>query len=166
MSLRVWTVLAATTALLAGLTTTAQAATSYRFTHVDTGKCMSVSGGGSTANGARIVLYTCNGATEQVWYQENRDEDGYYSYRNRRTNKCLSVAGGGSTAAGAEIIQWTCNGAPEQRWGLNYSGGHFHLENRKSGLAITPLNGGTANNTRLVQQEYVSTASTQLWEPV
>lgn len=161
---RMWTVLAATGGLLVGLTTTAQAATSYQFINVKSVKCMSVAGG-STADGARIVLATCNrSATEQIWTQENRDAEGYYRYRNSKSGKCVSVSGGGSTAAGAAIIQWTCNGAAEQQWGLNYSDSHFHLENRKSGLAITTVGGGTVENTPLDQRSYAG-GTAQLWEP-
>lgn len=161
---RMSTVLAATAGLLAGLTATAQAAVNYQFINVKSVKCMSVAGG-STANGANIVLATCNrSATEQVWHQENGDAEGYYRYRNDKSGKCLSVAGGGSTTEGAAIIQWTCNGGPEQQWGLNYSDSHFHLENRKSGHAITLLGGATVENTRLVQQSYAG-GTDQLWEP-
>lgn len=160
---RMWTVLAATGGLLAGLTTTAQAAVSYQFINVKSVKCMSVTGA-STANNARIVLATCNrGATEQVWHQENGDAEGYYRYRNDKSGKCLSVTGA-STTSGATIIQYTCNGAAEQQWGLNYSDSHFHLENKKSGLAITLVNGGTADNTGLIQKAYAG-GTDQLWEP-
>lgn len=163
---RMWTVLAtaaATIGLAAGFTTTAQAAaTSYQFINVKTVKCMSVTG---TANNARVVIATCNAnAVEQDWYQENPDAEGYYRYRNGNSGKCLSVAGGGSTAAGAAIVQYTCNGAAEQLWGLNYSDSHYHLENRKSGLAITLVGGGTVDNTPLAQQSYAR-GTDQLWEP-
>ena len=160
---RMWTVLATTAGLLAGLTATAQAAVNFQFINVKSVKCMSVAGG-STANTARIVLATCNrSATEQVWHQENGDAEGYYRYRNDKSDKCLAVPGG-SLTPGTELIQWTCNGGPEQQWGLNYSDSHFHLENRNSGLAITPLAGGTIENTRLVQQAYAG-GTDQLWEP-
>lgn len=165
---RMWTVLAtAVTAagLMTSLTTSAQAAAvSYQFINVKSVKCMSVADG-STANSARIVLATCyRSDTAQIWYQENGDADGYYRYRNGNSGKCLSVAGGGSTASGAAIIQYTCNGAAEQQWGLNYSDSHFHLENRKSGLAITLVGGATVENTPMVQQSYAG-GTDQLWEP-
>lgn len=161
---RMWTVLGATAGLLVGLTATAQAATSFQFINVKSVKCMSVAGA-STANSARVVLATCNrAATEQVWHQENGDAEGYYRYRNDKSGKCLSVGGGGSTAAGAAIIQYTCNGAAEQQWGLNYSDSHFHLENRKSGLAITLVGGATVENTPLDQRSYAG-GTDQLWEP-
>lgn len=167
---RMWTVLAATTlaataGLFVSITATAQAAAvSYQFINVKSVKCMSVADG-STANSARIVLATCYRAdTAQIWTQENGDAEGYYRYRNNKSGKCLSVAGGGSTASGAAIIQYTCNGAAEQQWGLNYSDSHFHLENRKSGLAITLVGGATVENTPMVQQSYAG-GTDQLWEP-
>jgi hypothetical protein len=164
---RMWTVLATTAAtagLMISVTATAQAATNYQFVNVKSIKCMSVAGA-STANSARIVIATCDStATVQDWYQENRDADGYYRYRNGKSDKCLSVAGGGSTAAGAAIIQYTCNGAAEQQWGLDYLDHHYHLENRKSGLAITLVGGATVENTPMVQQSYVG-GTDQLWEP-
>lgn len=72
----------------------AQAASYYNLVNYKSGLCMSVAGGGSTANGAHVIQWGCNDGWEQV----------------------LSVDDGGSTAQGAHVIQWTSNGGSEQGW--------------------------------------------------
>ena len=93
--------------------------TPYRYNHAldhpqyansNSRMCLSVAGGGSTADGADVIQWSCNGGSEQQW----KWTDGQLV--NWKSGKCLSVAGGGSTANGADIIQWSCNGNPEQQW--------------------------------------------------
>ncbi|MEV6106436.1 protein kinase [Streptomyces sp. NPDC051940] len=85
--------------------------------HVTSGKCLSVDDGGSTADGARAVLWTCItdwDAPEQRWTRTSSGQ-----MKNSKSSKCLSIADGGSTADGAGAIQWSCItdwDAPEQRW--------------------------------------------------
>ena len=74
------------------------------------GKCLSIDNGGSTANGAHAIQWTCNGGPEQNW-----DEDGGYLV-NGKSNKVLSIEDGGSTVAGKHAIQWSANGGSEQGW--------------------------------------------------
>jgi hypothetical protein len=73
--------------------------------------CLSVSGGGSTADGADIIQWTCNTGPEQQWTYH--PHTGNWSNGN---GKYLSVSGGGSTAAGAQVVQWSSSGGPEQQW--------------------------------------------------
>jgi hypothetical protein len=166
---RLWTVLAtvsATFGLMAGFATAAQAAPQYF--ELENGKavrCMSVEGGGSTANGANVVIYDCNGGAEQQWYTTASISDGYVYIKNNKSDKCLSVAAGGSTKPGTAIIQYACNGGPEQRWGFYHAGGGYYwLENFKTRLVLSLDNGGsTANNTKVIQWSTVATGYEQLW---
>ena len=139
--------LAATVVVTASTLTVASpamAATHYGIRNYKSALCMSVSGGGSTANGAQIVQwgYSCDEAPERLWHWSGA------RIVNDKSNKCLSVAGGGSTANGAAIIQWTCNGGAEQNW--NESGGY--LVNGKSGKVISVEGGGSTDvGARLIQ---------------
>lgn len=171
---RTWTVLATlamTLGLMAGLTTTAQAATYYDVVNYKAQKCMSLGGGGSTANGTNVVIYTCNGASEQRWYWvESGAHPGWYYIKNYKagSDQCVSVSGGGSTARGAAMILWTCNGGEEQRWRfIDEGGGWADIQNYKSGHYMSLDNGGsTANNTRVIQWSWVATGYEQVWGPV
>ncbi|KOV82850.1 hypothetical protein ADL03_22410 [Nocardia sp. NRRL S-836] len=49
------------------VTPSASAATYYNLVNGKSGKCMSVEGGGSTANGAKVVQWSPNGGAEQGW---------------------------------------------------------------------------------------------------
>lgn len=74
------------------------------------GKCMDVAGA-SSADGAAVQLYTCNGTTAQQW---TRPGDGTL----RVLGKCLDVVGNG-TANGSQLQLWTCFGGPNQQWTYN-----------------------------------------------
>ncbi|HEY0687860.1 MAG TPA: ricin-type beta-trefoil lectin domain protein, partial [Kribbella sp.] len=75
------------------------------------GKCLDVNAG-STADGAKTQLWTCNGSGAQQWtYTSGRD------LVNPQANKCLDVTGNNS--ANATPLQiWTCTGAANQKWTL------------------------------------------------
>ncbi|MCL6735911.1 RICIN domain-containing protein, partial [Streptomyces neyagawaensis] len=75
------------------------------------GKCLDVSGGG-TADGTRVVLWSCNGGTNQNWQAY---PDG--SLRNPQSGKCLDVSGAGSSD-GTLVHLWTCHGGANQKWTL------------------------------------------------
>lgn len=71
------------------------------------GKCMDVAGA-SSADGAAVQLYTCNGTAAQQW---TRPGDGTL----RALGKCLDVAEHG-TADGSPLQLWSCTGAANQQW--------------------------------------------------
>jgi hypothetical protein len=74
------------------------------------GRCVDINGG-STANGARVQLWDCNGGTNQRWtHTANRQLQVY-------GNKCLDVSGQGTTNGTAAII-WDCHGGTNQQWNL------------------------------------------------
>jgi hypothetical protein len=86
--------------------------THWRIKNDHSGKCLNVQGG-STANNARIIQYTCGGASthndqwrlSKIW----TDPDGpdWYWIVNRKSNKCMGVAGA-SRAEGADMVQMPC----------------------------------------------------------
>jgi glucosylceramidase len=71
------------------------------------GKCVDVAGA-STANGAAVQLFGCNGSAAQSW-TVGADRT------IRALGKCLDVAGA-STADGARVQLFDCNGTGAQQW--------------------------------------------------
>jgi hypothetical protein len=65
--------------------------------------------GASTSAGALILLYTCNGKTNQAWTYTNS------TFVGGQSGKCITVQGA-STSAGALILLYTCNGKTNQVW--------------------------------------------------
>ncbi|MFH8447687.1 RICIN domain-containing protein [Streptomyces fungicidicus] len=108
------------------------------------GRCLSLEGGGGTANGTNAIIWSCNGGSEQYWFHATPSGE----IRNLKSGKCLSLASGGGTANGTEVILWTCNGAAEQRW--DYSGAHQWYNTKAGKCMSTAGGGGTANGTKVI----------------
>ncbi|MFE9139094.1 RICIN domain-containing protein [Streptomyces sp. NPDC007355] len=75
------------------------------------GKCLDVSGL-STADGAEVFQYACNGGRNQEWAV--RGSGGYLTLTARHSAKC-SRPSGGSTTNGAGAVQWACDGTTSQQ---------------------------------------------------
>jgi type 1 glutamine amidotransferase len=88
------------------------------------GKCVDISNS-STADGAKVQLWTCNGTNAQKWTLPG---DGTI----RGLGKCLDVSGGG-TANGTVTQLWTCNGSGAQQWAAQSDG---TLRNPQSGRCL------------------------------
>ncbi|MGX7673907.1 ThuA domain-containing protein [Plantactinospora sp. DSM 117369] len=102
-----------------------------------TGKCVDVSGS-SSADGAKIQLWSCHGGTNQQW-TVNGDT-------LRASNKCMGVAGGG-TANGGLVQLSTCNGSGAQNWTPGANGA---LVNSQSGRCLDANGGSSADGTQLI----------------
>jgi hypothetical protein len=100
------------------------------------GKCADVAGA-STADGAQIQLYTCNGTGAQQW---TVNANGTLT----ALGKCLDVSGAG-TADGTKVQLYTCNGTGAQQW--TYTGGQ--LVNPQSGKCLDDTGWNTADATPL-----------------
>ncbi|MFF7634473.1 phosphatidylinositol-specific phospholipase C domain-containing protein [Kitasatospora sp. NPDC008050] len=94
--------------------------------------------GDSTANGAAVDLYTCNGTPAQQWRPAT---DGTL----RINGQCLDVTGA-ATAPGTLVELWPCNGGANQQWSVNAVGA---LVSSQSGLCLDDPSSATANGTRL-----------------
>ncbi|HUP92977.1 MAG TPA: RICIN domain-containing protein [Solimonas sp.] len=79
---------------------------------VKTNKCLDVSGG-STAEGASVIEYACQGSTNQRW--KVQAAGAYVELVNQKSSKCLRVSGD-SSADGAQMVQWTCSALASQRY--------------------------------------------------
>ena len=107
----------------------------------------------STANGARVQLYSSNSTNAQKYRFESIG-NGTYKIVNINSGKMLDVAGG-STANGAALQQYTSNNTVAQQWTVrNYGSGKIALVSVNANKAVD-IPGGNA-----VQQ-----AQLQLYSP-
>jgi hypothetical protein len=100
------------------------------------GKCVDVAGA-SSANGAAVQLYDCNGTGAQNWTVSSDSS-------LRALGKCLDVTAAG-TADGSKVQLYDCNGTNAQKW--SSSGGT--LVNSGSGKCLDATGNSSANGTRL-----------------
>ena len=109
--------------------------------------------GASTANGARVQLYSSNNTNAQKYRFESIG-NGTYKIVNINSGKMLDVAGG-STANGAALQQYTSNNTVAQQWTVrNYGSSKIALVSVNANKAVD-IPGGNA-----VQQ-----AQLQLYSP-
>ncbi|MCC8245123.1 ricin-type beta-trefoil lectin domain protein [Saccharothrix luteola] len=101
------------------------------------GKCVDVAGA-SSADGAAVQLYTCNGTAAQQW---SRPGDGTL----RALGKCLDIKDRG-TADGAQLQLWSCAGGANQQW--TYTSGR-DLVNPATGKCVDVTGNTSADATRL-----------------
>ncbi len=101
------------------------------------GKCVDVAGG-SSADGAAVQLYSCNGTAAQQW---SRPGDGTL----RALGKCLDIKDRG-TADGAQLQLWSCAGGANQQW--THTAGR-DLVNPATGKCVDVTGNNSADGTRL-----------------
>jgi ricin-type beta-trefoil lectin protein/putative Ig domain-containing protein len=102
----------------------------------DHGKCLD-DFGGSTTNGNKVDIWTCNNTVSQKWTFIN----GELSV----LGKCLDDSSQGG--AGAKLVIWTCNGHAAQTWKHNSSNEYVLKLN---GLCLTDPSGSATNGTQVV----------------
>ena len=91
--------------------------------------------GASTANGARVQLYSSNNTNAQKYRFESIG-NGTYKIINASSGKVLDVAGG-STANGASLQQYTSNNTVAQQWTVrNYGSGKIALVSVNANKAV------------------------------
>ena len=104
------------------------------------GKCLSTSAN-SAANGAKVQLYTCNGASSELW-----EIDGAYGeLSNPASGKCLEDPSSSKTN-GTQLDIWSCNSEPWQNWLLPGS----PFESAVAGKCINDSGNSTANGAAIV----------------
>lgn len=101
------------------------------------GKCVDVASA-STANGAPIQLWGCNGTNAQTWTVASDST-------LRALGKCADITNG-STANGAKIQLWDCNGSGAQVWQSQSNG---TLRNPQSNKCLDASDNSSADGTRL-----------------
>ncbi|GAA4467976.1 glycosyl hydrolase family 18 protein [Phytohabitans houttuyneae] len=100
-------------------------------------KCVDVAGA-STANGAAVQLYACNGTNAQQW---TVGSDGTL----RALGKCMDVTAAG-TANGTKVQLYDCNGTGSQVWQAQ---SNLTLRNPQSGRCLDATGNSSADGTRL-----------------
>jgi hypothetical protein len=114
---------------------TANAATAGPITGLG-GKCVDVASA-SSANGAHVQLFDCNGTGAQTW---TIGDDGTI----KALGKCMDVTAA-STTNGAKIQIYDCNGTNAQKWAAS-SGA---LVNTGSGKCLDATGNSSANGNQL-----------------
>jgi chitosanase len=127
----------------------ASAATAGPITGIG-GKCVDVAGS-SSANGAAVQLYDCNGTGAQTWTVGNSDNT------IRALGKCLDVTAA-ATTNGAKIQLYDCNATAAQKWTVSNGA----LVNSGSGKCLDATGQSSANGTRL-QIWTCTNATNQRW---
>jgi hypothetical protein len=111
--------------------------TTFRLVNAASGRCLD-DPNGSTTNGVQLIIWSCNGGTNQAFTQSGNTL--------QILGKCVDAYGAG-TANGTRIILWTCNGAANQQWTFRTDGS---IAGVQSGRCLSPVNGGTADGTQIV----------------
>lgn len=101
------------------------------------GKCLDVPGA-SQANGAGLIIYTCNGAANQRWTQTAAGELRVYN-----DTKCMEAG----ASAGSRAVINSCTGGDSQTWTFNANG---TVTNVQSGLCLDVNGRSTANNAAVI----------------
>jgi hypothetical protein len=114
-------------------------------------RCLDVSGG-STADGAQVLIWDCHGAANQQWIRTAAGE------LRGIGGKCLDVFGNGGTN-GTRITTWTCNGGANQRFTFTGDGA---VTGTASGKCLDVSGNGTANGTT-VQLWDCNHGGSQIW---
>jgi hypothetical protein len=103
------------------------------------GKCLDDSGN-SPANGAKVVIWTCN----------TRDQAQGWTYRGHElihNGKCLNDQRSGGN--GSKAILYSCNGAANEIW-THMANGEFVLRARGGTLCLDDPARSTRNGTQLI----------------
>ncbi|MFC3492716.1 RICIN domain-containing protein [Glycomyces rhizosphaerae] len=124
------------------------AAGAVNLTARHSGDCVDVFNA-STANGAEIAQYTCNGGANQSWEFQALG-NGYHQIVARHSGKCLDVLSA-STADSARVVQWTCTGGANQQWEVQDAGAYVRLVARHSGKCLDVPSSSLVDGTRLQQ---------------
>ena len=111
--------------------------TTFRLVNAASSRCLD-SPNGSSANNTQLIIWTCNGGTNQNVSQVGATL--------RILGKCLDAFGNG-TANGTRVVLWDCNSGTNQQWTFRSDGS---IGGVQSGRCLSPVNGGTANGTLMV----------------
>ena len=117
--------------------------------------------GASTANGARVQLYSSNNTNAQKYRFESIG-NGTYKIVNINSGKMLDVAGG-STVNGAALQQYTSNNTVAQQWTVrNYGSGKIALVSVNANKAVD-IPGGNAVQQAQLQLYSPNGTTAQQW---
>ncbi|GAA2951225.1 MULTISPECIES: family 43 glycosylhydrolase [Streptomyces] len=128
--------------------------TTYTVTNRNSGKCLDVAGG-SAADGANVLQYTCNGRTNQRWRLEDLGDD-THRLVNVATGKVLDTADC-STADGADLRQWSWLNNTCQRFQfVATDGGYVRIVNKATGKVADVADCSTADSADVRQWTWLN----------
>jgi chitinase len=135
----------------------------YTFgTLVHSGSCMDIAGA-STADGAQIQEYACNGSAAQTFQTVALDST-YFRVVSPQSGKCLDVAANG-TANGTKVDLYTCNGTSAQAFKFAASGSNYQIVGKQSGKCLDVTAASSANGTK-VDLYTCNGTNAQLWSAI
>ena len=103
------------------------------------GRCLDITGD-STAVGAQVELWDCNGGGNQKWVQQANG-----SLLNPQSGLCLDDPAD-NTANGTQLQIYTCNGTPAQQYSVNGGG----MIDGPGGQCVDVAGGDTGTNGTVV----------------
>ncbi len=133
----------------------------YTITSAFSGKCVDIAAA-STANGAQVQQYQCNGTGAQKFAVTNMGQ-GWYRLINTNSGKAIDIASA-STADGAKVQQYTDNGTGAQRFSIKPGADAttFVIANETSGKCLDVADWST-NDSGKIQQWSCSGNVNQAW---
>ena len=115
---------------------------------IDNQKVMDISGGIYNANnGTNVQIYKNNKTTAQRWFIE-RDDDGYYTVKNKQSGKVLDLASG-NTKNGTNVRIYASNKTCAQKWRIMKSGEKYIFISACSHKVLDLASGSTNNGTNI-----------------
>ncbi len=124
----------------------------YTMKVVFSGKCVDINAA-STAAGASVQQYTCNGTGAQS-FQVVDEGSGWYKILNTNSGKAIDVTSA-STADGALVQQYTDNGTEAQRFSIVVTDSSdptaFSIMNENSSKCLDDQNWSSADRGRIQQ---------------
>ncbi len=116
---------------------------------------------GSTLEGANILQWPYEGATNQQWVVADAG-DGYYKLQSVKSNMYIDVDGA-SSSDGANVIQWNSTSGTNQQFQIVDAGnGYYTIRPRHSGKCLEVADNSTSNGAN-IQQWTCNEGSNQNW---
>ncbi len=133
----------------------------YTIASAFSGKCVDIAGA-STANGAQVQQYQCNGTGAQTFALRNMGQ-GWYRLLNTHSGKAIDIDSA-STADGAKVQQYTDNGTSAQRFSIKPGADAttFVITNEGSGKCLD-VAGWSTNDSGKIQQWHCTGGVNQAW---
>src|SRR6266542_2731887 len=130
-------------------------------------KCADVSSN-SSADGANVQLWGCNGSTAQKWVAMDQGS-GWFCLQHSGTNECMNRdTNANNSSGGGNVQQWSCQwcgGSIEYQWQFQSINGYQQIVNRRDGKCLDVSASGTADGTN-IQTWSCNGTNAQTWNPV
>jgi hypothetical protein len=132
------------------LTPAQSASGEHQLVVANDGLCLDVAGN-TTAAGAAIDQWTCNGQTNQQ-FQFLPGTGGFGELRAENSGDDVTVAGNATTSGSPDIVQEVPNGSAGSLWlPIAQSDGSTEYQNRNSGLCLDVFGAGSNTGQQLDQ---------------